>query len=167
MRKGFTPLFKLNEKKKVARTNEKDGVTVVSNPVDSKFVFGPEKSFSRLDYYIRNLDHSAKLSQDTFSFSFNSPGGSEGRHEISIGEMEEVLTLLESFVVSGKITPEKDTAVNCIKKTIQSDGQRVRFKTSNMPDAEETVILQQDMSECVRALREVLDTHIALLRNRY
>lgn len=164
-RRSFTTIAKRGNNE--TSTKSKANVSVVDTTQEAPKRKAPEpvKPLSRFDYYLKNLDNSAKISQESFAFSFNSHA-SEGRQEIPLSEMDEVIEFLESFNPSKKILPERDTAINCIKKSISSDGQRVRFKTSNMPDAQEVVILQEDMPNCIKSLREVFELHSSVRRNR-
>ena len=163
-RRSFTTIAKRGNNE---APKSKDNVSAVETTQEAPKRRAPEpvKPPSRFDYYLKNLDNSAKMNSESFAFSFNSHAA-EGRQEVSLFEMEEVLDFLESLNLSKKILPERDTAINCIKKSISSDGQRVRFKTSNMPDAQEVVILQDDMPNCIRSLREVFELHSSVRRNR-
>lgn len=163
-RRSFTTIAKRGNNE---TSKSKQNVSVIDTTQEAPKRRAPEpvKPLSRFEYYLKNLDNSAKMNSESFAFSFNSHA-SEGRQEIPLSEMDEVLEFLESFNLSKKIVPERDTAINCIKKSISSDGQRVRFKTSNMPDAQEVIILQEDMPNCIKSLREVFELHSSVRRNR-
>jgi hypothetical protein len=164
-RRSFTTIAKRNNNETASKSKVNVSAVESTQEAPKKRAPEPVKPLSRFEYYLNNLDNSAKIDEESFAFSFNSRG-SEGRQEVSLSEMGEVLDFLESFVPSKRILPERDTAINCIKKSISSDGNRVRFKTSNMPDAQEVIILQEDMPNCIRSLREVFELHASVRRNR-